>query len=331
MVDFQAAMKRMRDVGLGVDEAAVRAAFGMPADVKARDIYRGHELSPVLVFTINESGQRHERILAGFRDGKLHSFWGEVTTSPSRSPSPTAVRGDAVAALVGRVKDLVRTAWVPETEEGEGPVTASRFGGAPALTVGERHPECRRCGATMPLFAQIASDELPASVGEPFGVGTLQIFYCVASDDATMTSCEAEGGWEPFSSSVLARLVVPSGRDRGGCAADLPPRRVVRWREVDDLPDGDDAAAAGVNLSVAEGDELGRQGFPRTGDKLLGWPAWEQGPERPPCPACGRMMEERLQIASEDNVAHLFGDMGTGHVFQCAEHAERLTFTWACG
>ena len=37
-----------------------------------------------------------------------------------------------------------------------------------------------------------------------------------------------------------------------------------------------------------------------------------------------------LQLDSNDNVPHMFGDVGCGHIMQCPDHPDVLTFAWAC-
>ena len=47
--------------------------------------------------------------------------------------------------------------------------------------------------------------------------------------------------------------------------------------------------------------------------------------------AFGDAMHELFQLDSQGNVPLMFGDMGTGHLFQCDAHRSRVAFTWACG
>jgi hypothetical protein len=53
--------------------------------------------------------------------------------------------------------------------------------------------------------------------------------------------------------------------------------------------------------------------------------------EYPNWPTCDARMGLVLQIDSEDNVPHMFGDVGCGHITQCPNHPEVLAFGWACG
>ena len=66
------------------------------------------------------------------------------------------------------------------------------------------------------------------------------------------------------------------------------------------------------------------------GDKLAGYPNWIQGVEYPNCPECQRRMQFVFQIDSQDNLPVMFGDVGCGHITQCPEHKQILTFSWAC-
>ena len=71
---------------------------------------------------------------------------------------------------------------------------------------------------------------------------------------------------------------------------------------------------------------------PRAGDKLLGWPAWEQGAEWVACPVCSARCEPLFQLdAWRGRLVGSFAADGRGHVSSCLEHPEQLAFGWACG
>lgn len=237
-----------------------------------------------------------------------------------------------------------RRAWKPVcVERGAG---ASRFGGEPALAEGERWPSCDGCRQPMQFFLQLALADLPSAFAAR-GDGLLQLFCCSRDDGR----CET---WSPFSGAQLVRLLRGPTRltsHPAGLTA-FPPRAVERWRELVDYPDPEDHAALGllyvydfpnerVSVSCAE---LGLSlrdldieldvaeaiAVAATGDKLGGWPSWAQGAEHPGCPRCGRRMELVLQVDSEDNLPHMFGDVGRGHITQCPDHPDVLAFGWAC-
>ena len=79
--------------------------------------------------------------------------------------------------------------------------------------------------------------------------------------------------------------------------------------------------------------------FPLEGDKLAGYPRWEQGSEYPHCPVCDceasrrhRLMDRLIfEFASDDNIPYLWGDVGTGYFLQCSVHREQVVFLWQCG
>ena len=87
-----------------------------------------------------------------------------------------------------------------------------------------------------------------------------------------------------------------------------------------------------IHYAVAEAIEATwtEEVFPLQGDKLGGWPYWVQGPELPQCPECSETMALVFQLDSEDNVPHMFGDAGIGHILQCPDHPEQLSWGWAC-
>jgi uncharacterized protein YwqG len=110
----------------------------------------------------------------------------------------------------------------------------------------------------------------------------------------------------------------------------FPARRIVGWAPTADLPNGEELGYAGVELEEDEEEALMERDFPRSGEKLLGWPYWVQGVEYPKCRTCGREMALLFQVDSERNLPYMFGDAGVGHVTQCPQHHAELAFGWAC-
>ena len=104
----------------------------------------------------------------------------------------------------------------------------------------------------------------------------------------------------------------------------------MSWTKSPDYPNWEELNLLGNALTDEEADTMGEQDFPRTRDKLLGWPAWIQGVEYPSCPECEQPMEFLFQVDSEQNLPYMFGDAGIGHITQCSIHKHRLAFGWAC-
>ena len=71
---------------------------------------------------------------------------------------------------------------------------------------------------------------------------------------------------------------------------------------------------------------------PWSGEQLGGWPFWAQGAHTLNCPECGEPMRFRFQLSSEAEalIPSLFAAEGTGQIFQCECHPERLAWIWAC-
>ncbi|MCW8130798.1 MAG: DUF1963 domain-containing protein [Planctomycetota bacterium] len=226
-----------------------------------------------------------------------------------------------------RVAPLRRPCWLPETEEGGGPLDGSKFSGIPWLGEGEAWPACANCGEPMQLFVQLNAGSLPPGAGQPFGTGLLQMFYCTNKEAQCEVECEA---WAPFGSTVLLRVVEPAGAPRRFARSPVPepiaPRQIVRWTADYDYPAGEERRQLGIDV----GDAGEMDGFPREGEKLLGWPLWVQGVEYPNCPDCGARMQHLFQLDSEKNLDYMFGDMGCGHITQCRNHPRRLAFGWSC-
>lgn len=223
-----------------------------------------------------------------------------------------------------------RSTWTPEVVDGEGLPDGSRLGGGPWLRPGEAWPACGSCGRAMQLFVQLNARDLPPPAARALEGGLLQFFYCTSDDDSCVVDSEP---WAPFAPTAFLRLVARD--DLGGGTAAVPgpgmfpPKRIVGWTESHDYPGWEEAVDL-VGLTDEESDELSEEGFPLSGEKLLGWPHWVQGVEYPDCPECGERMELLFQVASEQNIPYMFGDIGVGHVTQCPRHRSRLAFGWAC-
>lgn len=244
-----------------------------------------------------------------------------------------------------------RPAWKPVVEAGDGAATASKFCGTPWTGPDAPWPNCGHCRRPLQPFLQLDLGDLPAELGQPFGTGLLQLFYCTRED------CQGFGGWEPFADDLSrVRVVQPSGRGVEAAVPEqdpaFPAKRIVGWTRFTDLPGPQEHDEIGLKYTYdfkagtlrLECPELG---FDHTspmnacpaeevataalGDKLGGWPAWVQGVEYPSCPRCRRRMALVFQVDSEDNVPFMFGDVGCGHVTQCPEHKEVVAFGWACG
>ncbi len=232
------------------------------------------------------------------------------------------------------LKSFQRSAWIPITQEGDGARDASKFAGIPWLAADESWPVCPNCQAPMQLFIQLNLQTLPLELGDRFGTGLLQLFYC--SNNTIEVNCECDGqGWEPFSPVHLARLIQHQGElnaSNSESEIGFPAQRIMGWEIVEDYPGWTEEQEGNLPLSLSDEEwtSLG-ESFPRPGDKLAGWPHWIQGVEYPSCPICEAPMELVLQLDSNDHLPYMFGDAGCGHITQCPIHKDQLGFGWACG
>lgn len=222
-----------------------------------------------------------------------------------------------------------RRPFTPSTREGDGPVTASKFGGAAFLRAGEPWPVCGGCGKPMSFFAQLDLAALPAGLDYPHREGMVQLFYCTGSDPVCEVDHEA---WQPFGKSSLARWLSASELASKPAPAQDPtgePAAVlVSWEQgLPELPGYEEDVPPPPESMEELDDETLR---PRPGDKIGGWPAWVQGPEYPKCPQCKTRMVYLLQLESNGLCRHQFGDLGAGHLSQCPNHPEVVAFGWAC-
>ncbi len=224
------------------------------------------------------------------------------------------------------LRKLVRKSWKPIVADGQGPDQGSRFGGCPWLPTGEVWPDCPSCGQSMNFFAQLRCDQLPdGALGQ--GEGLIQVFYCTNGDKYCDDALEGWGAW----SEVGVHRRVGTGPGNLGEPHGIEPfpaKQVVSWKPKDDYPNLEDTD---VELTEEEEEAWYESDHNAAGDKLGGWPAWVQGPEYPDCRKCHRQMELVLQIDSEDNVPHMWGDVGCAHVTACPDHPDEMTLAWACG
>jgi uncharacterized protein YwqG len=235
--------------------------------------------------------------------------------------------------LLNRIAPFKKTAWFPVVEKKTSSVLASKFSGIPLLAENETWPKCGSCHQEMQLFVQLNACELPKEAQQAFGGGILQVFYCTNFEQTDKNSeCDA---YFPFANSALLRILDPANIVAKTLNASpvidaFEEKVIVGWQATDDYPDSEELEELGIELSNAESELLYEQGYPKIGDKLLGWPAWIQGIEYPDCPDCGDRMTLIFQLDSEDNVDYMFGDGGIAHVTQCAKHPDKLAIAWAC-
>lgn len=272
-----------------------------------------------------------------------------------------AGRDDVLRILGPWVAAQRRAAWKATVRPGEPEDSLSKFCGALALEDGQAPPTCGHCGRALQLFVQLDLGQLPGELAGRFGTGVVQLLYCARAgyegppDD--QPDCWGEGSWEPFNTTSSLVRVVPTelfarATASSGPHPHFPARTIVGWERFEDLPHYEDHAEAGlvatydftartvtlrceaVGLDVTLGiDDLEVDDItdPATGDKLAGWPFWDQANEMPSCPRCGKRMQLLFQVDSNDNVPYMFGDLGVGHITQCADHHDVVAFGWACG
>lgn len=235
------------------------------------------------------------------------------------------------AALPPDIDHLARRCWIPLAEDGDGSPEVSKLGGIALIPEGQSWPTCGNCRRPSQLFLQLRSSDLPAEAGLPFGEGIFQLFYCTSSDPLCEVDADA---FFPFARSVLARVIpldsVPKAIDASPVQSPFPGRQITGWTESDDYPHSAELLSTGADLTDEQVEALANRGYPREGDKLLGWPAWVQDVDYPRCRDCNQLMTLVFQIESEDNLPYMFGDAGRGHVCVCPEHPNRLAFGWAC-
>ncbi len=264
---------------------------------------------------------------------RVNEAWDSMVMPSQSAPaapvrlSPAEIQ-ELIDSLPAALQELVRAAFLPTVEPGDlGP--ASGFGGVPYLSDGVDHPSCPRCGKPLAQFLQLRLADVPDEV-RPLGEGLLQLLYCIESLDGD--PCEfALEAFSAFSPAVRIRIVPDGPGAASTAAAVFTPRRIIGWTRQPEPPGwGEDAAELGDEIEEEVLDELSDAGLPASGDKLGGWPAWIQGAQYPQCRLCQQLMKYVFQVDSNDHLDYMFGDVGTGHLFQCQVHPAELAFTWEC-
>jgi hypothetical protein len=252
----------------------------------------------------------------------------DVCNYPPEADEQMTVDATTSDELVRALEGFARTAWLPTLVEQRSAATSSKFGGVPWLGSAEPWPRCGQCDSYMNLFLQLNSAELPEEVRGYFD-GLLQVFVCTY-ETAHDGMCES---YETFSNAAWVRICRPAGPP---AFSELPDpelydeQRIVEWTRKSDLPDGRELRTLGVTLSD-EQEHMQIENifdFPIEGDKLLGWPAWQQNVESHECPVCHEAMRPIFQIDSCRGVPALLADGGRGWIVQCPKHRDTVALHW---
>jgi len=226
-----------------------------------------------------------------------------------------------------------RIGWYPITTRRKCTPEDSKFSGIPMLYADEIWPICPGCKRPMHFLLQINQESLPEDASYLFDSGCLQIFYCIGEK----WDCEESvHNFEAFSKGALVRILNPDvapieAAEKNPVKSSFPELAIVGWQPQTDYPNSEDAGRLGTKIENDQIEHMDQIDVPRSGDKLLGWAAWQQGCEYPQCPECKNEMRFIFQLDSKDNIPLMFGDVGTAYVTQCELHKDILALTWACG
>jgi len=254
----------------------------------------------------------------------------DVCNYPEVPDQQSIVEATTPEELMRALRSFERPAWLPALVEERSEATSSKFGGVPWLGKDEQWPRCGQCDSHMNLFLQINSAGLPEDARECFD-GLLQAFVCTYETYHDGV-CQSN---ETFSNAALVRICYPAGPP---AFRELPDpelydeQHIIGWTRKSDLPAGRELKTMGVALSDAQYDMQLDNSFnlPIEGDKLLGWPAWQQGVERHECPVCHETMRPIFQIDACHGVPALLWDGGRGWIVQCPNHRDTVALHWTC-
>ena len=235
--------------------------------------------------------------------------------------------------ILKKFQDLARKTYKPvigDSTENQS-LLESKFGGKPFVSEQKYPwPLCIACGDKQKFFLQLNSDTMPANlkVKENYFDGLLQMFYCIECSN-----------YMPFSESQNLRIVenfdlVNSLQitDASKNEDEFPFKRISGWAEDTDFVHKEEFVEIykEYQTDYDELNDISENNKTKAGEKFLGWPDWVQGVEYPDCRICKNKMRFLFQVDSEYNIPFMWGDVGCGHIFQCEQHKDEITFTWAC-
>ena len=252
-----------------------------------------------------------------------------------------------IKPIRAKIEHLARPAFIPQVTDGDGALDDSKFSGTPWIASGDEWPICGYCNNPMQLVLQLNLSTCPHEFSSWSEKGLLQIFYCLNEG----TYCEEAGDdcFSPFGKFLVARVIenegTPESFKKSPLANCLPAMTIKGWREIRDFPAPLESGTLTEGKVTEEEEDFlfeltegysqswRDEGIPEPltfpQDKVAGWPMWLQDRAHPECPECGTEMEYILQIASNVNFAHGWGDCGIAQLFRCPTHVKTMGFSWA--
>ncbi len=240
-----------------------------------------------------------------------------------------AVAEQKVKEILQLLEPHKRTCYVPQTVEIEPRFSAQhKMGGYPYLRDKNDWPTCPECVKHMQLFVQLNMEELPEQQGE----GLVQLFYCTTSqkqkcyDEVVCRRIKVDGPSaeiKPAIEELFAEVLIVSW---------IAINQYSGWPEYEEL--GIEAAINQVYDGTVDNEvELlmeNHEVAETMGDKLFGWPRWQQDQDYPIDKQTGQRMDKLLfEIISDYYLPFNYADSGTGHLFQSTENPDKLELVWS--
>jgi hypothetical protein len=243
-----------------------------------------------------------------------------VTHGGNEWPAPRLAAFLRGTLEMPKLAATVRDAWIVKARAGDKPSTV-KAGGSALLDPAEAWPECALCRRPMPLLVQVSARALGAPDDASESPGSIvQLFYCTSEEPLCEVDAES---WQRNDDAMLLRRLPAAGlawRAPPALARPVKPKHLSKLEPKRDQPHARDLEArCGI---------YGKAGRNLQGDKLGGWPRWEQVPDWPRCARCDRTMSQLVQLESDGFVGHRFGDCGRAHLFACDEHPDSLDWRW---
>jgi len=246
-------------------------------------------------------------------------------------------------------RERARVAYVLSCQKPSQPILGpqSRLGGYPLLPDGAEWPVCTACGTSLFFVGQFGRDleVLPL----PKGADLLTVFKC-ANMECPLWSDPIRGApfFELVDTSAIAGFQLP---DPNWTGEGIYPPPAIAFGKFG--PDSIFIAAEvgypfAIQIAKAETDYPDWEEhpswrtipdsiwhpyleiWPLSGCKLLGHPAWVQGPDYPRC-QCTKTMAQLIQL---DYPEVILGDVGRMHIFYCDQWCggtNSLAALWQCG
>ena len=209
------------------------------------------------------------------------------------------------------------------------PVDVSKQGGAAYSYKEQEWPRCDCCQSSMVLMLQIMPKDQPLPLQDLTRGEVFQLFVCrncPPAQDAMAQDNQTSG-------HIKVRYLILDqelAEDHKNKPKELPDAAfpLVLGEASIDYPGLIERHIMGIELSDENNQRMQAAGFPKTDDKLFGWPRWLHTVGWNPCPECGQVMTPVLQIKPDSRLLLDWPFNGVFYLASCAEHRDQIQGLW---